>query len=213
MLFFVLMTRSQVATNWLPAAALNPLTLAMIGTGEWIISSINSVHFSNTLRCIICPLSMKNSFKLCPAEKNELAADRTVHRNFHLVCCGKTEPHHMNGKLQNFNIFVYFFWKTVADIWIKKTINKKTMISNNTYARVKHMIKVNVCVCCQICLNSSEVGSNVLDTFSKQLFLSLSLDIKKWDKTNEMRSDLCFFFESTNVQFSIEITNIGEITW
>lgn len=79
-LFFVQMTRSQVATNWHPAAALNPLTLAMTGTGDWIISSINSVAFSKTCRCSCCPLSMENSFKLCPAENTEPVADKTIHR-------------------------------------------------------------------------------------------------------------------------------------
>lgn len=81
-LFFVPTTRSQVATNWHPAAALKPLTFAMIGTGDWIISSINSVHFSNTWRCSNCPLSMENSFKLWPAEKTEPVADKTMHRRF-----------------------------------------------------------------------------------------------------------------------------------
>lgn len=81
-LFFVLTTRSQQATNWQPDAALKPLTLAITGTGDWIISSISSVDFANTCRCSCCPFSIENSFKLWPAEKTGPVADKTMHRKF-----------------------------------------------------------------------------------------------------------------------------------
>lgn len=81
-LFLVLTTRSQVAINWQPAAAANPFTLAITGTGDWMISSINSVHLKKTSRCNCCPLSIDNSFKLWPAENTGPVDDRTIQRKF-----------------------------------------------------------------------------------------------------------------------------------
>ena len=72
---------SQDATSWHPAAAANPSTFAMTGTGADWMALISSEHLWNT--CLWCsdPRSAVNSLRLCPAENTRPFAASTMHRS------------------------------------------------------------------------------------------------------------------------------------
>lgn len=85
-------TKSHAAINWQPAAAANPSTFAITGTGDSLISNINSVAVWKTRRWNSWPVSFVNSLRLWPA-LNTVGplADNTMHRKssfclFRLIC-------------------------------------------------------------------------------------------------------------------------------
>lgn len=103
-LLSVQIAMSHVATSWHPAAAANPSTLAMTGTGLFMISIISSEALWKISLWDSVPLSEvwkwswvinghdylhgpnTSSFRLCPEEKTFPVEEITIHRSDLLSC-------------------------------------------------------------------------------------------------------------------------------
>ena len=75
--------KSQLATNWQPAAVATPFTSAITGFGQFTIICISDEHKVNRFMKYDSPLSSSSlalviSFKLCPEQKTSPTASITI---------------------------------------------------------------------------------------------------------------------------------------